>query len=230
VRLDPDRTHDRGRQLSKAQRSVSNFIYPDYWPQATAELSECDEVLARLIADNRGLHLRSRGDAFFTLARSIVGQQVSVKAAETIWQRVLEKVGELSPHALMLVETSVLQACGLSSRKVSYLQDLAEHFIANPFDQAEWAQYDDVEVARRLMLIRGIGQWTAEMFLIFFMARPNVLPVDDIGLQRAMSGFYNGGQPISKLKMREIARRWQPWQTVATWYMWRSLDPIPVEY
>ena len=80
------------------------------------------------------------------------------------------------------------------------------------------------------MLIRGIGQWTAEMFLIFFMARPNVLPVDDIGLQRAMSGFYNGGQPISKLKMREIARRWQPWQTVATWYMWRSLDPIPVEY
>ena len=126
--------------------------------------------------------------------------------------------------------TPVLQACGLSSRKVSYLQDLAEHFIANPFDQAEWAQYDDVEVARRLMLIRGIGQWTAEMFLIFFMARPNVLPVDDIGLQRAMSGFYNGGQPISKLKMREIARRWQPWQTVATWYMWRSLDPIPVEY
>lgn len=209
---------------------MNSYTYPDYWQQASAELAASDEVLATLIAENRGLHLRSRGDAFFTLARSIVGQQVSVKAAETIWQRVFDLVGEMTPPALLAVATPELQACGLSSRKVSYLQDLSEHFIANPFDLAEWSQYDDVEVARRLMLIRGIGQWTAEMFLIFFMARPNVLPVDDIGLQRAMSGFYNGGQPISKLKIREIARRWQPWQTVATWYMWRSLDPIPVEY
>lgn len=209
---------------------MNQLVHPAYWQQATQELSDADEILARLIAEHRGLHLRSRGDAFFTLARSIVGQQVSVKAADSIWQRVVERVGDIAPAAVLAVPAPELQACGLSSRKVSYLQDLSEHFLANPFDSAEWATYDDTEVARRLMLIRGIGQWTAEMFLIFFMARPNVLPVDDIGLQRAMAGFYNQGQPISKLKMREIARRWQPWSTVATWYLWRSLDPVPVEY
>lgn len=209
---------------------MTQFVHPDYWPQATEELSAADEALAGLIAEHRGLHLRSRGDAFFTLARSIVGQQVSVKAAETIWQRVSDKVGEIAPHSFLAIAAADLQSCGLSSRKVSYLQDLSEHFVANPFDPDVWADYDDAEIIRRLMQIRGIGQWTAEMFLIFFMARPNVLPVDDIGLQRAMSGFYNQGQPISKLKMREIARRWQPWSTVATWYLWRSLDPLPVEY
>ena len=206
------------------------LVHPEYWPQASAELSAADEILAQLIGEHRGLHLRSRGDAFFTLARSIVGQQVSVKAADTIWQRVSERVGTIEPHAFLALPAAELQGCGLSSRKVSYLHDLAEYFVANPFDPAEWGGYDDAEVTRRLMQIRGIGQWTAEMFLIFFMARPNVLPVDDIGLQRAMSGFYNQGQPISKLKMREIARRWQPWCTVATWYLWRSLDPLPVDY
>ncbi|WP_249384048.1 DNA-3-methyladenine glycosylase [Chitinivorax sp. B] len=209
---------------------MNAIVTPSYWEQATQELAEADELLAKLIAGNRPLHMRSRGDAFTTLARSIVGQQVSLKAAESIWARVLEKVGEMSPHDLLRHELPDLQGCGLSSRKAMYLHELSHYFIATPYQAAEWEQLTDEEVIKRLTSIKGIGQWTAEMFLIFFMARPNVLPVDDIGLQRAMSMHYNDGQPISKLKMREVARRWQPWHSVATWYMWRSLEPLPIQY
>ena len=209
---------------------MSPAILPEYWQQACHELAAADDIIASLIADYPGFQLRSRGDAFFTLARSIVGQQVSVKAADSIWQRVQDRVGLMTPSELLAVPESGLQQCGLSMRKVSYLRDLAMHLMDQPFDAVEWAQQDDAEIIRRLTLIRGIGQWTAEMFLIFIMVRPNVLPVDDIGLQRAMARYYNQNQPISKLKMREIARRWQPWSTVATWYLWRSLDPVPVEY
>lgn len=210
--------------------SVSKIVPPPYWAQATAALSDVDEVLAKLIANNRGLHMRSRGDAFTTLARSVVAQQVSTKAAESIWQRFVERVCDVNPETVLKHEQADLQACGLSSRKALYLHELSRYFISQPFMLPEWEALDDDEVIHRLTTIKGIGQWTAEMFLIFFMARPNVLPVDDIGLQRAMSMHYNDGQPISKLKMREIARRWAPWHSVATWYMWRSLEPLPVQY
>ena len=203
---------------------------PSYWNDATRDLASRDSVLKGLIRNLEGPRLRSRGDAFMTLARSIVGQQISVPAAESVWQKLLESIGALGPATIVRMDPSKLRACGLSSKKSAYLIDLAEHFLDGSLEIERWSEHDDEQLIAELTRVKGIGRWTAEMFLIFFMMRPNILPVDDIGLQRAMSLHYNNGKPLSKLKMRQISNEWQPWRTVATWYLWRSLDPIPVEY
>ena len=203
---------------------------PGYWKRATRELSERDAVIRRIAAQSHGLTLRSRGDAFNTLARSIVGQQISVKAAESVWQKLIAAVPAVRPEVIHAHDVEILRTCGLSRSKVAYLHDLARHFVEKRLAVKRWEQMTDDELIAELTQVRGIGRWTAEMFLIFYMMRPDVLPVDDIGLQRAMSLHYNRGKPLSKLKMNSIARRWLPWRSVATWYMWRSLDPVPVEY
>lgn len=205
-------------------------MLPTYWQQATAELSERDKVLKELIARHQDMVLRSRGEPFYTLARSIVGQQISVKASDKVWQRLIEAVPELTPKGISGSIEDDLRACGLSQRKVSYLRDLARHFEQELLEPAGWEAMDDEAVIADLMRVRGIGRWTAEMFLIFNLQRPDVLPLDDFGLQRAMSMHYNNDQPLSKLKIRVISNQWQPWRSVATWYLWRSLDPTPVEY
>jgi len=203
---------------------------PGYWQQATRELSERDAVIRKIASKSLGLSLRSRGDAFSTLARSIVGQQISVKAAESVWQKFAAAVPAIRPEIIHAHDGEALRACGLSRSKVLYLQDLARHFVEGRLEVGRWKRMSDDELIAELTQVRGIGRWTAEMFLIFYMTRPDVLPVDDIGLQRAMSLHYNRGRPVSKLKMTSIAKRWLPWRSVATWYMWRSLDPVPVEY
>lgn len=203
---------------------------PDYWQQAVTELAERDPVLGRLQQRYPEARLKSRGEAFATLARSIVGQQISIKASETVWQRVTHVIPEMTPAAMAIMEEAVLGRCGLSQRKVGYLKDLALHFLDGSLNPARWPEQEDEAIIAELTAIRGIGRWTAEMFLIFNLLRPDVLPLDDLGLQRAMSLHYEGGEPLSKLKMRAIANHWQPWRSVATWYMWRSLDPEPVEY
>jgi DNA-3-methyladenine glycosylase II len=200
---------------------------PSYWNDATGELARRDPVLRILIRNHDGPYLQCREDAFSTLARSIIGEQISVQAAESVWEKLLESVGALGPAAIVRVDPSKLRACGLSSKKSNYLIDLAEHFIDGSLAQQEWGERDDEQLIAELTKVKGIGRWTAEMFLIFFMMRPDILPADDIGLQRAMSLHYNNGKPLSKLKIRQIATEWQPWRTVATWYLWRSLDPIP---
>ncbi|HCA27312.1 MAG TPA: DNA-3-methyladenine glycosylase [Betaproteobacteria bacterium] len=203
---------------------------PDYWPQATTELAAADPMLRRLIQQYRHTGLRSRGDPFSTLVRSIVGQQISVKAADSVWRKLAAAVPKIAPQPLYEATPETLQGCGLSRRKIEYLQDLARHFLDGALQPARWGALDDETVIQELTGVRGVGRWTAEMFLIFSLLRPNILPLDDIGLQRAMSNHYSAGQPISKLKIREIAECWQPWRSVATWYLWRSLDPLPVEY
>lgn len=205
-------------------------MIPAYWKQATQELAECDEVMYKLIQRFAGATLRSHGDAFTTLARSIIGQQISIKAAESVWQKLVVAVPAITPDAVLGTDSSVLRACGLSLRKVIYLQDLSQHFISGILNETAWKEVDDEALVAELMQVNGIGRWTAEMFLIFHMLRPNVLPLDDLGLQRAISLHYNTSQPVSRLKMRAIAKPWQPWCSVAIWYLWRSLDPQPVEY
>jgi DNA-3-methyladenine glycosylase II len=200
---------------------------PSYWNVATGELARRDPVLRILIRNHEGPQLESRGDAFTILARSIIGEQISVQTAESVWQKLLESVGALGPAAIVRMDPSKLRACGLSSKKSNYLVDLAEHFLDGSLAQQQWSDRDDEQLIAELTRVKGIGRWTAEMFLIFFMMRPDILPADDIGLQRAMSLHYNNGKPLSKLKIRQIATEWQPWRTVATWYLWRSLDPIP---
>ncbi|OFZ87450.1 MAG: DNA-3-methyladenine glycosylase [Betaproteobacteria bacterium RIFCSPLOWO2_02_FULL_62_79] len=203
---------------------------PQYWKQATRDLAARDAVLKKLIAKANGLALGSRGDAFATLARAIVGQQISVKAAQSVWGRLTAELVALTPAAIVRADAAQLRGCGLSGQKVTYLQDLAARFHSGAFDVATWSQLDDEALIDELTEVKGIGRWTAEMFLIFYMARPDVLPLDDIGLQRAIRLSYNHGKPLSRFKMRNIGNRWAPWRSVATWYLWRSLDPIPVEY
>lgn len=205
-------------------------MIPGHWKQATQELAKRDEVLHKLILCFKGDALRSHGDAFTTLARSIVGQQISVKAAESVWKKVVTTVFEITPHTVHDIGKDVLRSCGLSQRKVVYLQDLSMHFISKDLNETTWQEMDDEALIFELTRMKGIGRWTAEMFLIFHMLRPDVLPMNDLGLKRALSMHYNANQPISELKIRTISELWKPWRSVATWYLWRSLDPLPVEY
>jgi len=208
---------------------------PHYWDEATRALAARDAVLARLIAAYSGLHLTSRGDPFTTLARAIVGQQISVRAAQTIWDRLLKACGSgdgrpLDPGNVQRKRIATLRACGLSERKAEYIRDLARHFVSARLDPREWPALDDETLIAALVDVKGIGRWTAEMFLMFHEMRADVLPVDDIGLQKAVAMHYFEGERPSLDELRALGERWQPYRSVATWYLWRSLDPIPVSY
>lgn len=187
-----------------------------------------DRIMRRLIPQFGDLHLVGRSEPFTTLVRSILSQQISVKAAETIWLRLLEVCPGCTPVQILKAGNEKLAACGLSKRKAEYITDLAEHFKAKRVHVDQWADMDDENVITDLTQIRGIGRWTAEMFLIFNLLRPNILPLDDVGLLRGISVNYFSGEPVSRSDAREVAANWEPWRTVATWYLWRSLDTTPV--
>jgi DNA-3-methyladenine glycosylase II len=215
-------------------------VKPAWWDDARRALSRTDPVLRRLIRASPGLHLVRRGDPLTTLARAIVGQQISVAAAQTIWDRFTAAAGagldggaksvRLDAGRLARMRVPTLRRCGLSERKALYLRDLARHFATGALDPRAWPSLGDEALIERLTDVRGIGRWTAEMFLIFHELRADVLPLGDIGLQKAIALHYNGGERLAPDAMRAIASAWQPWRSAATWYLWRSLDPIPVEY
>ena len=203
---------------------------PDYWPQACEHLVQRDRVMSRLIPQFPDASLVSRGDAFATLARSVVGQQISVKAAQAVWDRFEALMPAVDPAQLLRLRLEDMRAAGLSARKVEYLVDLALHFDNGILHVDAWHGMDDEAIIRELVAVRGIGRWTAEMFLIFHLMRPNVLPLDDVGLLRGISQSYFSGEPVSRSDAREVAAAWSPFCSVATWYIWRSLDPLPVAY
>ncbi|MCI3204697.1 MULTISPECIES: endonuclease III domain-containing protein [Pandoraea] len=203
---------------------------PDFWDQACADLMKRDRILKKLIPQFGPAHLTGRGEPFVTLARSIVGQQISVKAAQAVWDRVVAICPKLSPSQFIKVGHDALAGCGLSRRKAEYILDLATHFKSGALHVDAWASMDDEAVIAELTGIRGIGRWTAEMFLMFNLLRPDVLPLDDVGLINAISVNYFSGEPVTRSEAREVAANWEPWRSVATWYMWRSLEPVPVEY
>jgi DNA-3-methyladenine glycosylase II len=204
---------------------------PAYWSEACQMLAAADPVMAELIAAFPGEGLAQRGDPFATLARAIVSQQISVTAAAAIWARCLALPGGATPAGLMASTFEDLRAAGLSQAKIAYLQDLSQRALDGRLRLADWPSMDDKLVMADLMAIKGIGRWTAEMFLIFSLQRPDVLPVDDIGLQKAMAVHYFADQrPDTQAMLSIAAERWQPWRSVATWYLWRSLDPVAVAY
>jgi DNA-3-methyladenine glycosylase II len=198
-------------------------VTPDYWDDACRHLSRRDRVMRKLIPQFGEARLQSRGDAFTTLARSIVGQQISVKAAQSVWNRFTDALGEASarivPARVLELDTAALRAVGLSARKADYLLDLARHFESGLVHVRQWQQMADETIIEELIAIRGIGRWTAEMFLIFHL-----------GLLRGISLNYFSGEPVSRAEAREVGDAWAPFRSVATWYIWRSLDPLPVDY
>jgi DNA-3-methyladenine glycosylase II len=207
---------------------------PDYWDEACRHLARRDRVLKKLIPKFGEARLQSRGDAFTTLARSIVGQQISVKAAQSVWDRFATAVGgvptRLAPTDVLRLPVPTLREAGLSARKAEYLQDLARHFDGGLVHVTQWKGMDDEAIIDELVAIRGIGRWTAEMFLIFHLLRPDVLPLDDLGLLKGISLNYFSGEPVSRAEAREVGDGWAPFRSVAVWYIWRSLDPLPVDY
>ncbi|HQY40015.1 MAG TPA: DNA-3-methyladenine glycosylase 2 family protein [Giesbergeria sp.] len=209
---------------------ASGLASPGYWVDARKHLMKKDRVMKRLIPQLGDGTLQSRGDAFSTLARSIVGQQISVKAAQTVWDRFAALPQAITPGDVLKLKIDDMRAAGLSVRKVEYLVDLALHFDAGKLHVDGWHGMDDEEIIAELVAIRGVGRWTAEMFLIFHLMRPNVLPLDDVGLINGISKNYFSGDPVSRSDAREVAEAWKPWCSVATWYIWRSLDPLPVTY
>jgi len=203
---------------------------PDYWGEACKHLVKKDRVMKRLIPKFGTARLETRGDAFVTLARSIVGQQISVKAAQTVWDRFAKLSRRLTPRQVLKLKVDDMREAGLSARKVEYLVDLALHFDNGELHVTNWQAMDDEAIIAELVAIRGIGRWTAEMFLIFHLMRPNVLPLDDVGLINGISQSYFSGEAVSRSDAREVAAAWSPYCSVATWYIWRSLDPLPVAY
>jgi DNA-3-methyladenine glycosylase II len=203
---------------------------PDFWEDACKHLMKKDRVMKRLIPQFKDSSLQTRGDAFVTLARSIVGQQISVKAAQTVWDRFAVLPKKMTPRNVLKLKVDDMRAAGLSARKVEYLVDLSLNFDNNSLTLQRWDAMEDEEIIAQLVAIRGIGRWTAEMFLIFHMLRPNVLPLDDVGLINGISRNYFSGEAVSRSDAREVAAAWAPYCSVATWYIWRSLDPAPVAY
>ena len=203
---------------------------PEYWEEACKHLAKKDRVMRRLIPQFGDASLQSRGDAFVTLARSIVGQQISVKAAQSVWDKFAVLPRKMTPANGLKLKVDDMRAAGLSARKVEYLVDLSLHFDGGLLSTSQWASMSDDAIIDELVAIRGIGRWTAEMFLIFYLLRPNVLPLDDVGLINGISRNYFSGEAVSRSEAREVAAAWAPYCSVATWYIWRSLDPLPVEY
>lgn len=216
--------------MPATQKSSVQIYTPDYWEEACKHLSKKDRVMKRLIPKFGDACLESRGDAFTTLARSIVGQQISVKAAQTVWDKFAVLPRKLTPASVLKLKVDDMRGAGLSARKIEYLVDLALHFDSGVVHVDSWKDMSDELIIEELVAIRGIGRWTAEMFLIFHLMRPNVLPVDDLGLLNGISVNYFSGDPVSRSDARDVAVAWAPYCSVATWYIWRSLDPVPVAY
>ena len=200
---------------------------PEYWDRAKRALARKDPVMAAIMKRHPKVFMMRRGEPFMTLARAICGQQISVKAAQSVWNRVCECVGDITPQNVLSRKRPQLRACGLSDRKVEYIADLAQHFADGKVHPQRWPEMDDEAIIAELVDVRGIGRWTAEMFLMFNLLRPDVFPLDDLGLQKALRLSY---RKKSLKSMKALGETWRPWRSVATWYLWRSLDPLPVEY
>ena len=201
---------------------------PEYWDLAKKELSRKDDVLHEIINEYNDLELISRGDLFYTLIRSVIGQQISVKAASTVWSRFCERIGDIEPKNILSADIEALRSCGLSQRKAEYVIGISESW--SDYDSVEWKEMSDEEIIQKLIKLRGVGKWTAEMILIFTMLRPDVFPIGDIGMIRGIEKSYNSGEKMSREELYAISEKWKPWRTVACCFMWRTVDPEPVEY
>lgn len=198
--------------------------------QAAAHLQNSDPVLARVIERIGPPKLRRERDAWRALASSIIGQQVSVHAARAIRGRFAAIIAEREfplPADIGSTPDEVLRGAGLSGNKVLAIRDLARHFEEGKIATRRFSKMSDEEIIQALIPVRGIGRWTAEMFLVFSLGRPDVLAVDDLGLRNAMKKLYDLSEAPKPDAMRQIAAPWQPFRSVASWYLWRSLDNEP---
>ncbi|MCD6034591.1 MAG: HhH-GPD family protein [Rickettsiales bacterium] len=207
-----------------------SLIHPPYWEEAVSHLSRVDPVMGEIIALYQGETLTCKADPYFTLARAIVGQQISVSAADSVWRRLTEEVTIVSPETVLAAQEERLRACGLSLQKVSYLRNIAAHFHSRGVGLGYFEGKALEEINKELLAIKGVGPWTVQMFQIFYLMSPDIMPLGDLGLLNAIAARYGLPKESIKETARNVAEQWKPWRTVATWYLWRSLDPVPVKY
>ena len=210
--------------------NIKKYKSPSFWQSAKKYLATKDKKLGKIIDTYPHDFLFSKSDPFLTLSRSIVGQQISVKAAQSVWDKLAITISEINPYQIKKIHVNTLKSIGLSRQKISYLKNISEAFIEEKLKVKSWIKMEDEEIIQDLIQIKGIGRWTAEMFLIFNLCRPDIFPLDDIGMVKGICQTYNIKYPIEKKKLIIIGNNWKPYRSVATWYLWRSLDPIPVEY
>ena len=205
--------------------------FPVYWHKAKRVLSKRDPVLRGVIKKYRKGFLTTRNNPFFSLCRTIVGQQISTKAASSIWYKFEKKCKKrISPNTVLKLSSRNLKSAGLSRQKVSYLKNIAKSFINKSFSVGELKKMNDEQAIDYITKLKGLGVWSAEMFLMFNLNRPDIFPIKDIGLLRAISRNYKTSYPPSKSFLAKISRLHAGYRTVFTWYMWRSIDPTDVEY
>ena len=204
---------------------------PAYWQKAKRSLSKRDSVLRKIIKKYNKGFLTTRNNPFFSLCRTIVGQQISTKAADSIWAKFEKKCkNNINPKTVIKISSRNLKKAGLSRQKVSYLKNIAKAFTNKSFDVAKLKKMNDIDAINYITKLKGLGVWSAEMFLMFNLNRPNIFPVKDIGLLRAISKNYKTTYPPSKKFLEKISKIHFGYRTVFTWYMWRSIDPSDVEY
>ena len=203
---------------------------PHFWEKAKVELIRKDKRLGEIIKTYPKDFLFSKSDPFYTLSRAIVGQQISVKAAQAVWERFEKKIIIVNPKNTLKMHYMSFKSCGLSKQKIKYLKSLASAFVNKELNILGSKTASDEEIIEKLIKVKGIGKWTAQMFLIFNLCKPDVFPEDDLGLIKGICVCYNLKYPIKKEVAIKMSQKWKPWRSVATWYFWRSLDPIPVEY
>jgi len=204
---------------------------PTYWKKAKKLLSKKDTVLRKIIKKYKKGSLTSRNNPFYSLCRTIVGQQISTKAADSIWAKFEKKCKKkINPKTILKISSRNLKSAGLSRQKISYLKNIAKAFTSKSFDVVKLRKMNDSDAINYITKLKGLGVWSAEMFLMFNLNRPNIFPIKDIGLLRAISKNYKTTYPPTNKFLEKISKIHYGYRTVFTWYMWRSIDPSDVEY
>ena len=204
---------------------------PKYWYKAKKILSRRDPVLRKIIKKYNKGFLTTRNKPFFSLCRTIVGQQISVKAADSIWKKFEIKCKKkITPKVVINLHPRSLKSAGLSRQKISYLKNIAKNFQNKSFNVYDLQKIDDEKAIEYITRLKGLGVWSAQMFLMFNLNRPDIFPIKDIGLIRAISKNYKVSYPPSKRFLEKISKLHSGYRSVFTWYMWRSIDPTDVEY
>ena len=216
------------RQLNQ---KIFHMTEPKYWQESKAFLSNVDPDLLKLFLRYADYNISSRGEALETLLRSIVGQQISVQAAASVWGKLANKIGKIKPENVLLLSFEDLRTCGLSKQKAQYIINICDHFMSCSIkDHSYWEGRSFESVYQELITIKGVGPWTAEMFGMFYLLEPDIFPIKDIGIIRAMNQIYGEGKTLSKDKIIEISEQWKPYRSVACWFLWKSIDSEDVQY
>ena len=203
---------------------------PQYWNKGNQYLSNKDKVLKKLIQTYKNEYLDLNSKYFHSLINSIIGQQISVSAADSMKTKFFKLKRNITPQTVSKLRTSDLRKCGLSRQKILYIRNISKFFLQNKKFIKNISKYSEEEIYNNLIEIKGVGNWTIHMFLMFSYGSSNIFPTGDLGFLKAISKLYKVQLPISERKLKLLYKKWSPYSSQATWYLWRSLDPIPVNY